>query len=205
MKRLFLPAVLFGLLPLCSSADPILTVGSAVVSGPGSTGTVGIQISGLTSPLAAFDLVLQFNPSIIKLDDVRFGTSSTILGSPDNRVFTASGSVLTGDNFGGTEALTAASFVNSGTAVDASEVSLLFDFGSQPSTFTLVFLDFTALVAGSSPLTITSDLLSDPIGGSIAATARNGSFVATPEPASVFVFATCLALFAGRLARKRRW
>jgi hypothetical protein len=208
MKRLSVVALVGSFLPLCSFADVMDFVSSTAVSGPGSSGSVGIVISGLGAPdalavptqLAAFDLTVAFDPSIIALTKVRFGTQ---LGDPDYHTYSVSGTSFVAGDPGAGDALTSVTFTNAGAAVDLAEVSLLLLLDTQSTSLTMAILDFTGLAPGVSPLTVTSQLLDDETALTISSDVRAGSFTVTPEPGSLVLLGICLGMLAlGSLRRK---
>jgi hypothetical protein len=158
-----------------ASAEPTLSVGSASVGVGGAT-TVDLSISGLTPgpALGAFDVTLSFNPSLLGLKSETFG--DPVLGGDqlDPEGFGVFSNVITGS---GSVELQDLSFD------DSSALTSL-----QPSSFTLGTLTFNALAAGTSALTASNVILSDPSGSAISAITDDGTLTVmgsgTTPPAS---------------------
>lgn len=145
----------------------------------GDSGLVSVVIGGTTAgappSVGAFDLKLAYNPSVVMFTGATF---SNLLG-----------------NIGLLEAL---SSTNPGSgAVEVSETSLLSGAALdalQPDTFTLATFAFKGIGNGTSPLTITSALISDANALNITQsfTLSSGSITVTvPEPG------TALTIMAG--------
>lgn len=74
----------------------------------------------------------------------------------------------------------------------------------QPSSFTLATLTFDTLAIGTSPLTLSINVLGDAAGESLTATLDSGEVVVTPEPGSLLLFVSGLAGLAGVRKKYRR-
>lgn len=193
MKALMMVIALGGALgSIGAYAEPTLSVGSASVGVGGAT-TVDLSISGLTPgpALGAFDVTLSFNPSVV-------GLKSETLGDP-----LLGGDQLDPEGFG-----VISNVITGSGSVEFQDLSL--DDSSaltslQPSSFTLGTLTFTGLAAGTSALTASDVILSDPSGEAISAFTDAGTLTVTgttmaaPEidPASA---ASALTLLLGVLA-----
>jgi hypothetical protein len=131
MKKLQLLALALAVSVPCFSASITLSPAVAVING---TGSVNVNVSGLTDILTTFDLDIQFDPLLVQVSSVTFGS---LLGGPGDSIR-----------------------VNGVTAntLDLFELSLLDDADLtllQPNGFTLATINFQALGNGSAPLTIT--------------------------------------------------
>lgn len=143
--------------------------------------------SGAAPTLAAFDLDVSFDPSVLSFLSVDFGLD---LGVP------------------GLDALTSAGLLAGPMRVDLAATSLLANAtldAQQPASFVLATLHFVALAPGTSALAITQAVLADTAGGpgnnSIAADLAGADVTVVPEPGTAALLAMGIALFH---ARRRR-
>jgi len=154
----------------------------------GNTVAIDVVISGLGGigalpTLAAFDLDVTFDPSVLSFVSVLFG-----------------------DDLGqvGVDTIFDVNLLAGPVRVDLANASLLSDAeleANQPASFVLATLFFTASGLGTSNLSITQALLANAPGGSIPATLSGASVeVLVPEPASLALVSIGLAA----LARARR-
>ena len=141
------------------------------ISPPNQGGSVGspvnaaVQVSGLgngTAPsLGAYDINVNFDPNVLSYQSFNFGTQ---LGGPANSVQSTS------QPTGGT--------------INLAEVSLL-PAGSlnqsQPGTFALGNLQFTATAPGQSPLSFGNVTFADADGNNLVVFKTNNGFVVTNE------------------------
>jgi hypothetical protein len=146
--------------------------------------------AGAAPTLAAFDLDITFDPSLLSFGSVDFGFD---LGIP------------------GLEALTSAGLLAGPVRVDLAEASLLSNAAldlAQPASFVLATLHFVALAPGVSPLAITQAVLADTAGGpgnnSIAASLSGASVTVVPEPSTALLLALGVALLGHRVERSLR-
>ena len=154
---------------------------------------VGISLLNIGEPpsLGAYDLNVLFDPSL-------FGFSSVIFGDPvlgDQLDLFGLGNLQSATPGTGSVNLFELSF-DSPADLDAF----------QAGDFTLFTLTFSALAAGTSPLSLSVNALSDASGGPITFTATDASATAvgvtdTPEPSSVVLLGLGFAALA--LLRRR--
>jgi hypothetical protein len=117
--------------------------------------------SGNVSAVGAFDLDIDFNPSLLSFQSALFGTHLDVAGLGDVQSVRTSGS----------------------GSVNLFEVSLdtTADLAvHQPSTFNLATLTFNAVVIGNSIITIGINSLADAKGGSVAASVVPGQVFISP-------------------------
>lgn len=152
----------------------------------GSTITANVLVTGLNSiDLGAFDICLQFKPSVLQVQSVSPG-SGLNLGNPADSLWTIHPSP---------------------TSVDVQEISFVGSYNLaqlQPNDVILFSVTFVGLANGVSPLTFAHDSqLSDPAGTDVVpASIFNASITVVPEPTS-WGFASVAALVA--FASWRRW
>jgi hypothetical protein len=146
----------------------------------GSSFSVDLTIAGLGNgaapALGVFDIDISYNPAVISLNSVAYGTSLD-LGQGSFQITTP----------------------GSGT-VNVYEVSYVLpaDLNTlQPSAFTLAQFTFTALSLGTSPLKIDKFTLGDANGDPLLALANNGSANVVPLPPALLLFAPGLAGLIG--------
>lgn len=148
--------------------------------------------AGVAPTLAAFDLDVTFDPSVLGFVSVVFGSA---LGNP--ALF---------------EALTSSSLLGGPVRVDLAEASLLSNAvldASQPASFVLATIQFTALALGEAQLAITQAVLANTAGGpganQITADLFGASVTVTaiPEPATLAMLVAGLIGLA-RLRTPRR-
>jgi len=155
----------------------------------GSTFIVDIMASGLQDGVApsigAFDLDLNYNPSLLSFNSVTFGSGLDVLGFGDIK---DSGAITAGK---------VNAFEVSLDSVE--ELNLL-----QPGTFRLFYLTFNAVAAGTSALQLSVNALSDAAGTSLDATLQNGSVTVAPVPLPAGVWLLLSGLAGIGLIRTRR-
>lgn len=159
----------------------------------GSVLTASVVVSGLgngTAPsIGAFDIDLDFDPAVLDLQSVDFGSELGDIGLGE----ATAGSIETA------------------MSVNPFEVSLLPSatlLANQPSTFTLFTVTFKAVGLGSSALDLSITALGDEEGDPLQATVTDGSVAVAPVPAptaSPFGLALLVvALLAVAVAARRR-
>lgn len=143
---------------------------------------VSVQVSELAAPLGAFDLQFNYNPGVLTFSHYTLGDA---LGSIDlfEALDFSMGEVAAG-------------------AVHLGSLSLLTDLSSQPLSFTLGSLYFTALKTSPTRLSLSAVNLSSDWGEAIAATTASVRVNAVPEPGSMALLLGGLGLM-GFAARRR--
>jgi hypothetical protein len=166
------------------------------VKAPGVPVLVGVEASidvmatgvvdGGAPSIGVFDFDLVFDPALLEIVSVQFGSGLDVLG------LGAIDSVLTGT---GTVNLLQLSL---DTVEDLHAL--------QPDEFSLATVTFLTLAAGTSALEVTVNAVGDAFGEPIPITVTNGeiAIVAVPEPASVVLMAGGLALVGGAIGRRAR-
>ena len=181
------------------SIVPPLTVNG----GPGSTSNVFVQVSELGSngppSLGAFSLDITFDPGILSFNSVGF---PGFLGDPDTLINSFFSDSLETDIFidtsiPGTVTLLEISFL------EADSTSCIFCLPPflndlQGDSFTLAFLNFTAISAGSSNLELSNVVLSDALGSEIPVNPntdlKNATVNVISEPASIVLLGSGLGV-----------
>lgn len=144
---------------------------------------VDIIISGMeTDNLAEFSFDINFDDSILTFD-------SYALGSELTDPFWGQDDWSLGDLGGG--------------VINLSELSWLWDFSSQPDTFTLATVSFTGTSLGTSSLSFSNVILGDYWGNSLSADLETGTVSPVPEPATIILLGTGLA--AGLVGFRKRF
>ncbi len=143
---------------------------------------VKLLISELEAPLGGFDLQLNYNPRVLSF-------SHYLLGDALGRI----------DLF---EALDISMGEITAGAVHLGSLSLLSDLSSQPLSFALGGLYFTALKTSPTTLSLSLVSLSSDWGEAIAATTERVRVNAVPEPGSMALLLGGLGLM-GFAARRR--
>jgi hypothetical protein len=157
------------------------TVNTAV----GSTTAIEVRIAGLAAgqDLGAFDINVLFDASQLSLASYTLGNGLGDLAAFDAFEFSA-GAIAAG-------------------VFNLAEVSFLADLGVQADAFTLATLNFTSLHHGASALSFGGVTLGDAFGNAVTADTVNATVTAIPEPASVYLMLSALALMGlTRRARK---
>jgi len=137
----------------------------------GKTAGIELLVSGLENDdLGAFDLGVSYDTSVFDFDYYILGDGL--------------GSIAAGEaedwSMGNT---------GNGT-VNLAELSWLWDFSSQPDSFTLATLYFTGTKEGTGTFGFSNAMLSDAFGNSLAATFENTADVTVnpvPEPATMLL------------------
>lgn len=172
---------------LCSSASAAVlslsTGDDAIVKG--SPFAVSITLADVVTPLiGAFDLHVNYNPRALSFSHYELGNE---LGELDLG-----------------EALDLSmGLIGSGT-VHLGELSLLAELGSQPLSFTLGTLYFTALDRGSSSVSLSMVTLANDWGEQVAAELSGLRINAVPEPASAALLLAGLGLLGASSLRRRQ-
>ena len=153
---------------------------------------IAISVSGLgvggPPSLGAFDLDLEFDPTVLSFSSADFG--DPVLG--DQLDLFGLGSIFAAADLGG-------------GAVNLFQVSL--DLPSdlnilQSDSFTLATLLFDPILVGTSEITLTVNGLADAEGAALTADVRNGTVGAVPEPSTWLLFGAGLVLlFRRRIGR----
>jgi hypothetical protein len=153
----------------------------------GHQASVDIIISGLggnTPPaLGVYDIAIGFDPGILVLDQLTFGSGLDVQGQGSFQDVDASLAGL----------------------VNLFELSfdLVADLESlQPSAFTLASLAFDTLATGLSPLTLSVSSVGDALGESLSVISYGADIAVVPEPASWLLILVGVAGLA--LASRRR-
>ena len=172
--------LLVGFLVVAQSVSAAITLSlspSPATFSVGDTFDVELVIAGLNAGappgVGAFDLNIDYDPGLLSAVGVTFGTA---LGDPD------------------LDALSASDLATPGN-VNVAEVSLLDTatlVSTQPSSFTLAKITFTALADGTSGFSLVGDLrVDDPLGNKLA--------INVPEPDSVGLLLVGLAIGGWRI------
>ncbi len=168
-------AILIELVPSASQ----LTLGEQAI--------VDVNISGLGDQIApslgTYDIAIGFDPGILVLDQVTFGSGLDVLGLGSLQDVDAS----------------LAGLVNLFELSLDSEADLE---SLQPSAFTLASLAFDTLATGLSPLTLSVSSVGDALGESLSVISSGADIAVVPEPASWLLILVGVAGFA--LASRRR-
>ncbi|MFO1270645.1 MAG: PEP-CTERM sorting domain-containing protein [Rubrivivax sp.] len=179
-----------------AQAAPVVSVNPATQNiGVGGTALVDIVVSGLTEPTGGFSLTLTFDSSIV--------SGVTFTNDPDGKM-----GLLPLDLSGGFTGNTLDLYF----VADALETSSTLS-ASEGASFTLASLSFLGLIDGTSPLTLSSVVLSNWDGTATLAgvTSTNGSICVgtcdggptVPEPATALLLATALGI-AGATRRRAK-
>ena len=173
-------------------------VSQSVLLGGSSTFEVRATVTGPPGAIGAYDLSIAYNPAIVQVDSLVFGSGLDLgtLGDSDQSL----------SSFGaGLISLVEISFVDAADLV-----------AGQPGDFALATVGFTGLSVGVSPLTIISNGVSDENGFEVASTSvttSTGSIevftggTTVPETMGVMpaILTFGLVLYlGGRAARKTR-
>ena len=197
-KILQLTILLTGLLSVSAHADPILINFDPVAQTTELGNQVSVDVTAdaggqvdLFGPvvIAVYDLIVNWDSTLLSLADVMFGGSLGDSGLGESLQGTVPGTGM----------------------VNVAEVSLLFDFtGLQDgSVFTLFTLVFDTLDVGTSSLDISDPIVGDFAGLPLEAVLGTGSIeitertVAVAEPGTLLLFMT--GLLAIRSVRRRSW
>lgn len=154
-----------------SHANAVLSISPDTQSvNSGSTATFDINISGLVSnfALAAYDVNIGFDPTLLSFNQVTFG--DPVLGDqldPTNSSLTSPLATPGTSNLD----------LNEFSFLDANTLNTL-----QASSFTLAVVTFNTLAAGTSDLTFLTSSLSDVNGNTIPFDTLNGSVTIGGNP-----------------------
>jgi predicted extracellular nuclease len=177
------------LLPSFASAAVIAVSPVSQNVAAGDTASVAVTISGITdgtSPsVGAFDIDLDFNPALLSLAGVTFGSGLDVLGLGSLQI----------------------SGLSSPSHLNVTEVSfdLIADLNVlQAGAFTLFTVSFQALTEGTSALALTLNALSDAEGNALPATLVDGGVTVAPVPlpGALWLLLSGLAASAGALRRR---
>ena len=159
----------------------------------GATIQVNLTISGLGAmsvpSLSAFDLDLNFDPSLVSVSNTMFGSSSV----PFDQL-----------NISGAGSITQANQPSPG---DLHEVSL---DSRQQSAFTLTGISLRGLEPGTSALSLSVNTLGDSQGDPLFASSVTSASLSvtpgtvTPEPGSLALLGSGASLLVAHVRRKRR-
>ncbi len=164
-------------LPSFAAVISIKPSSSEVIIGSRFSVDIMIEDSGVNEMIGAFDLNLQYDPSILQFQEYRLANE---LGSiSDNRALDLS-----------------AGLTKEGV-VNISSVSLLDNFYNQPNTFKIADVAFNAVHEGTSALGLFNITLGNYFGDEISAVIQNSSVQAVPEPSSMVLFGVGIIGFAG--------
>ena len=187
MIKRFVLTISLTVVALCGAqsaqADPILSAPFVTVNA-GDTFVIPISITN-AADLTSWQFDLDFNPTVVSANSVTEGPFLSAFGA----TLFGSGAV---DNIAGRISLATDSFV---------------DLPPQPSgSGVLVNVEFTALAAGVSPLTLSNIFLNDVDQGFSATNGQitvGGTAVSTPEPTTLITLGSALLLL-GLCRRKRK-
>jgi hypothetical protein len=167
------------------TATPSLPVGGSL--------SVDLVIAGLAAPgspsLGAFDVDVSFDPARITFVSVTFPSPSAL--APSGPAGSIQGSGLSGGN-----------------EVDVNETSFESPAtlnASQPASFTLATIQFTAAAAGTTSLAFTQIVLADENGAPLTLSAAPAALgIEIPEPGLTGLLAAGVALAAATRRRAAR-
>lgn len=196
MKRFIEPTIvcillcLFTFLLTTSKVDAIslsFEPSSATVN-VGDSLSIDILISDLfTDNLAEFDFNINYDDSILGFNSYLLGSELGDIGAGDASDWSF------GDLGGGT--------------INLAEISWLWDFSSQPDSFTLASVEFSILNPGNTNLTFSNVILGNEWSDPLTATLENGSVTAAapvPEPATIFLMGIGLSGIIGLKYRHKK-
>ncbi len=152
--------------------------------GVGDSVDVNITISGLEDEnLAGFDFVVNYDDTVLNFDSYELGNELGVNISKDFNPFADAWDLSFGNNF--------------------IEISLLWDFNSQPDSFALGTLSFTGKNMGKSPLFFSDIMLSDDslLAQQLDASSYGGTVNVVPIPSAIILLGSGLIGLIG--LRKR--
>jgi hypothetical protein len=187
VRRIALTALL-ALGAAASHADTIHVVPTSGTTQVGSTFSVVVAasnfVSGAAPSIGAFDLNVTFDPAILSLASVAFGSGLALpggVGSIQDVTPTVGGSFSVAEVS-----------LESETALDTQQLD----------AFALFTITFNALNVGTSQIALTLNGLSNAAGAALNATLLGGSVSVVPLPAAAWLLLSGLAVF-GVAARRR--
>lgn len=185
MKLLHTLLLSASLMASVAHAQSLSVVPSSTTVGTGDTFTVDLRVSGLDGPTAigTYDIDLMFDPAVIKVFGVSFGSGLDVL------------------DLGSLFALSSSGF----GSLNLYELS--FDLPDdlallQPDSFTLATLTFKALGEGLSGLDVSVNAIGDAFGDPVAFELAPSSVTVVPEPVTYAMLLAGLGL-VGAAARRR--
>ncbi len=152
----------------------------------GSRFSVDILVEelGVNEMIGAFDLNLQYDPSILQFQEYRLTNN---LGSISDNCALDLSAGLTKEGI-----------------VNISSVSLLDNFNNQPNTLKIADIVFNAVHEGTSTLGLFNVTVGNYFGDEICTVIQNNSVQAVPEPSSMALFGMGIFGFGGVLLIRKK-